>query len=94
MCKDLGLCIINGRTRGDSLGRFTPDDNLLQCLFQNIKWTEKSLTDYTNAFTNYKKKEKNDGIKTELLKHSSNKLKLTILKLFNLVLKSGIYSTP
>ncbi len=34
-----------------------------------------------------------DGIRTEMLKHSSNKLKLAILTLFNLVLKSGIYHT-
>lgn len=105
MCKALGLYIVNGRTRGDSLGRFTycsvlgnsvidyaitdicpesisaftvlpqrpisdhnqitlylkkaethtqkhaPDDNLLP-LPKHYKWTEKSLTDYTNSFNN------------------------------------------
>ena len=32
-----------------------------------------------------------DAIRTEMLKHSSSKLKMAVLKLLNLVLKSGIY---
>lgn len=105
MCKALGLYIVNGRTRGDSLGRFTycsvlgnsvidyaitdlyaeninvftvlpqcpisdhnqiilylkktetdtqthtPEDNPIP-LPKHYKWTETSLTDYTNAFNN------------------------------------------
>jgi len=105
MCKALGLYIVNGRTQGDSLGRFiyysvlgnsvidyaitdicpksinvltvlaqcpisdhnqitlylkkvethtlkhTPNDNLLP-LPKHYKRTEKSLIDYTNAFSN------------------------------------------